>query len=184
MPKIVAEKINWIELGVKLFAKDGASAIVVDRMAKKLNCNRSSFYWHFESKQKFISEMINHWVETDTDLIINQVLKKKTTKEQFKMLVTIAYKFDPNVDFIFYLKRYAIKQKAIQKLIDEIDEQRIRFVLILLSKMGYSEEESLTKATIFYKHLIGYHEMIKYKKQSKNYVDDVYTELKHFIDLL
>lgn len=183
MPKIVAERKAWIKLGFELFAKQGISGIVVDKIAKQLSCNRSSFYWHFNSKSNFIDEILKYWIETDTNQIIEHTQKMSTIEEKFKVLIKEAFKSDPNVDFIFHLKRYAIKRKDIQKTIDEIDGHRISYVSSMLKELNYSEEEALSKAKIFYKYLIGYHEMIKYKKQNKNYIDDVYHELKYFIDL-
>jgi len=183
MPKIVAERTEWVRYGFELFARHGASALIVDKMARKLTCNRSSFYWHFNSKEKFIDEIIKYWVEFDTDQIINQVEKASTPDKKFKVFIATTFKSDPYIDFIFHLKRYAIKRKDIQTMIDKINKQRIDFVSSLLVDLGYSETESMEKASIFYKYLIGHHEMIKYKKQPKNHIEDIYQELKHFIDL-
>ena len=183
MPKIVAEKEDWIKLGFESFASHGASAIVVDKMASKLKCNRSSFYWHFSSKENFIDEILNYWIDADTNQIIAQVERGRNPKEKFRLLVKITFKADPYIDFIFHLKRYAIKRKDIQKIIDDIDDQRIAYVAALLEENGYEKEEALIKAGLFYKYLIGYHEMIKYKKQPRNYVEGVFQELNHFIEL-
>ena len=183
MPKIVADKIDWVKIGFKLFARQGASGIVVDKIAAKLKCNRSSFYWHFSSKEKFIDQIIHYWISIDTQQIVEQVEKKGTTQEQFRTLIKLAFKTDPNIDFIFHLKRYAFKRKDLERLIDEVDEQRIHFVAALLEKAGYTNNEAMVKSQIFYKYLIGYHEMIKYKKQSKDYVEEIYLELKHFIKI-
>ncbi len=183
MPKIVAERVAWIKLGFELFAKHGVSGIVVDKIAKKLSSNRSSFYWHFHSKDNFIDEILKYWIETDTNQIIEKTQKMRTVEEKFKVLIKEIFKSDPHIDFIFHLKRYAIRRKDIQKTIDEIDEQRIGFVISMLKDLQYSEKEALIRAKIFYKYLIGHHEMIKNKKQDKNYVEVVYHELKCFIDL-
>lgn len=48
--------------------------------------------------------------------------------------------------------------------------------------MGHSKKDSMIKAKIFYKHLIGYHEMIRYKKQRNNYVQEVLKEINQFIN--
>ena len=56
MPKIVAQKKDWIELGYKLFSETGISGIVIEKMSKILNCNKSSFYWHFKAKKEFIQQ--------------------------------------------------------------------------------------------------------------------------------
>jgi len=181
MPKIIAKKEDWIILGYKLFSEKGINGIVVEKMALKLNVNKSSFYWHFKTKKDFINEIISFWVSTDTNRIITAVESKPFGKEKFDRLIELAFKKEPYLDFIFFLKRYALKDKKIQSLIDKIDNQRIDYTKSILIEMGFSKNEASIKSTLFYKYLIGYHEMIRYKKQSKDYVNEVKSELSQFI---
>ena len=181
MPKIIAKKEDWIMLGYKLFSEKGISGIIVEKMALKLKVNKSSFYWHFKTKKDFLNEIISFWVTTDTDKIITTVESKPLANEKFDGLIALAFKKEPYLDFIFFLKRYALKDKKIQTLIDQIDNQRIDYTKSILIQIGFSESDAFIKATLFYKYLIGYHEMIRYKKQSKNYVEKVKTELNQFI---
>ena len=165
MPRIVAKKIDWVILGFKLFAERGESGLVVDDMAKTLKCNRSSFYWHFNTKKEFIDEVVDYWIDFDTEQIIKLSERLKSPKDKFTALLKIAFKKDPEMDFVFYLKRFARKHKHIQTAIDQIDQRRIDYVSSLLMGMGHDTNASKVKATLFYKYLIGYHEMIRYKKQ-------------------
>lgn len=181
MPKIIAKKEDWIILGYKLFSEKGINGIVVEKMALKLNVNKSSFYWHFKTKKDFLNEIISFWASTDTNRIITTVENKPLGKEKFNTLIALAFKKEPYLDFIFFLKRYALKDKKIQTLIDKIDSQRIDYTKSILIEMGFSENEAFLKSTLFYKYLIGYHEMIRYKKQSKNYIKEVKNELNQFI---
>lgn len=181
MPKIIAKKEDWINLGYKLFAQNGINGIVVEKMALKLKVNKSSFYWHFKTKKAFINEIISYWVSSDTNNIIKKVESKTSAKEKYDELIKLAFKKEPNLDFIFFLKRYALKDKNIQSLIDDIDHQRVKYTQQLLIDMGFSKKDSFAKATLFYKYLIGYHEMIRYKKQSKDYLKEVKIELNQFI---
>lgn len=181
MPKIIAKKEDWVILGYKLFSEKGISGIVVEKMALNLNVNKSSFYWHFKTKKDFLNEIISFWVSTDTNNIITMVESKPLGKEKFNGLIEFAFKKEPNLDFIFFLKRYALKDKKIQTLIDKIDSQRIDYTKNILIEMGFSENEAFIKSALFYKYLIGYHEMIRYKKQSENYIEEVKNELNQFI---
>ncbi len=183
MPKIVADKTEWIKLGFELFAQQGTAGIIVDKMANKLKCNRSSFYWHFSSKEEFINQLIDYWIENHTEQIIEATRKKCSAHKKFRDLVVQSFKKDLFLDFIFFLKRYALKRKDIAETIDKVDKQRIDFVVTLLQEIGHTKAEASVKASIFYKYLIGYHEMIRYKNQSENFVDEVYEELKQFIIL-
>ncbi|WP_103864645.1 MULTISPECIES: TetR/AcrR family transcriptional regulator [Aquimarina] len=181
MPKIIAKKEDWITLGYKQFSEQGIRGIVVEKMALQLKVNKSSFYWHFKTKKDFMNEIISFWVTIDTNKIVSSIEKKQSGKEKFEKLIELVFKKEPYLDFIFFLKRYAIKNKEIQLLIDEIDKQRIDYTKGILIEMGFSINEATIKSTLFYKYLIGYHEMIRYKEQSKNYVSNVKIELNQFI---
>ena len=183
MPKIIAQKEDWIKLGYQLFSEKGIAGIVIETMAKKLSCNKSSFYWHFKSKQAFITDLVAYWVETETIQIISNTEKVDGIKEKFARFLEITFKNEPYLEFIFFLKRYAKSHPEIQTIIDDIDAQRLNFTAHLFQELGYTKEIAQVKARIFYNYLIGYHEMLKNKKQSKNYLDQVKTDLNHFLNI-
>jgi len=181
MPKIIAKKQDWIILGYKLFAEQGVAGIVVEKMAKKLKVNKSSFYWHFKTKKAFIEEIVSFWITTNTNQIISMTNSEKSGKEKFEKLIELSFKKEPFLDFNFFLKRYALKVKNIQLVIDKIDNQRVEYTKNILKEIGFNENDAKIKALLFYKYLIGYHEMIRYKKQSVNYTKEVKTEINQFI---
>ena len=181
MPKIIAKKEDWINLGYGLFSEQGGSGIIVEKMAKILKVNKSSFYWHFKTKKEFIELLIIFWTNKETNRIINLTNNKKAGLQKFNTLIALIYKQDPFSDFVFYLKRYARKEKEIQTIIDEIDNQRIEYACKLLQEIGYSKQEAKIKSTLLHKHFIGYHEVIRYKKQSIDYEKEVKLELNQFI---
>ena len=113
MPKIIATKQDWIILGYEQFSENGIKGIVVEKMASILAVNKSSFYWHFKTKTDFVNEIIDQWVESDTNGIISNISNDLSGKEKFDKLVMISFKKEPYLDFIFFLKRYALKNKKI-----------------------------------------------------------------------
>jgi len=181
MPKLIANKQDWVSLGFKLFSEKGITGIVIEKMAEKLNVNKSSFYWHFKTKKEFVQRLIEFWIDNETEQIIRLTNNENSTSEKFRTLIALSYKKMPHQDFIFFLKRYAQKEKRIKTIIEKIDFQRVNYVKELLQEMGYSEQDANIKSSLFYKHLIGYHEMIRHKKQPRNYLTDVKKELNQFI---
>jgi len=183
MPKIIVTKEDWIKLGFNFFSEKGEAGIVVEKMAKKLKVNKSSFYWYFKTKQEFIEEVVKYWVFSETEQIINTNQTKRNAIDKWNEFLNIAFKNDPYLEFIYFLKRYALKHKEIQKTIDKIDNRRLSFVADLLEELGFSKENSNIKSSIFYNYLIGYHEMIRHKKQEGNYLETVKQEINHFIKI-
>ena len=183
MPKIVATKEQWVKLGYNLFAEMGIHGLNVDKMSTKLKCNRSSFYWHFKTKNDFVIEVIEYWIATETDQVIFEVEKGKTAKEKLELFLLIAFKNEPYLEFAFFLKRYALKNKNAQAIVDKIDKLRLEFTAQLFRDVGYTKKQSEIKANIFFKYLIGHHELNKNKKQVKNYLVPIKKELRHFLDI-
>jgi len=183
MPKIVAKKEDWIHLGYQLFTEHGKKGVIIDKMAKKLNCNRSSFYWHFKTKKAFINELVNYWVNIETQNIIHAIDKKKSAKEKFITLVTLSFAKNHHLDFVFYLKKYAQSNKKIRMAIRNIDKRRKDYAYSIMIEMGLSPEEAIIKTSILYKYLIGYHETMRYAPQNKNYVAEVLNEISHILPI-
>ncbi|UTW62403.1 TetR/AcrR family transcriptional regulator [bacterium SCSIO 12741] len=181
MPKIIATKEHWLELGYQEFSDKGSAGLVIEKMAQKLKVNKSSFYWHFSTKKDFLKQLVDYWILENTSKIIEAVNAEKSARERFEKLIELSFKKDPYIDFFFFLKKLAKADKKLFDLIDSIDRQRIEYTSQLLVQMGFSEEEANLKAGLFYKYLIGYHEMIRYKKQSKDYLKEVKKELSQFL---
>jgi AcrR family transcriptional regulator len=151
-------------------------------MSEKLKCNKSSFYWHFKTKKEFIYQLAVFWMENETKAIISLTNEEASASQKLNKLIEVTYKKMPFLDFIFYLKRYALKEKRVSKIIDEVDRLRIDYVYSLLIEIGYSKNNAKIKSSLLYKHLIGCHEMMRYKEQDESYMTDIKQEISHIIN--
>ena len=183
MPKIIAQKSDWLNLGFKLFSRKGPNGLIVERMAKTLKCNKSSFYWHFKSKELFIDELVQLWSFKDTQQIINLAEKAGDINEQYHRFVGLVFQKDPYLDFVFYLKRYALNETQYQTIIDQIDNQRIDYLISMLLAMDIGQVEAEIKSIILYRYLIGFHEMYRYKPLEPGYLKDVKRDIEMMLQI-
>jgi len=183
MPKIVAQKIDWLNLGFNLFSRKGPNGLVVEQMAKTLKCNKSSFYWHFKSKEAFIQELVKMWSYNDTQQIIDLAEKVGDITERYHRFIGLVFQKDPYLDFVFYLKRYALKNIQYQSIIDTTDNQRLDYLKSMLLELGVEEQQAEIKSIILYRYLIGFHEMYRYKPLEPGYLTDVKRDIKMMLDL-
>jgi hypothetical protein len=128
-----------------------------------------------------LTEIVSFWVSEHTNQIISLTASEKLGKEKFLKLIELSFKKDPFLDYTFFQKKYALKDKKNQLVIDKIDKQRIEYTKNILMEMNFSENEATIKSLLFYKYLIGCHEMIRYKKQVENYTTEVKAEINQFI---
>src|SRR6266700_2891912 len=64
---------DWLELGLKVLAKNGFTALKADLLAKAMGVSRGSFYWHFADVGAFHAAILNHWREVAAEAIIRNV---------------------------------------------------------------------------------------------------------------
>lgn len=55
-------KKPWIEEGYFVFATEGPTALKIERLAKNLSINKSSFYHHFATLDIFIATLLRHHI--------------------------------------------------------------------------------------------------------------------------
>jgi AcrR family transcriptional regulator len=51
---------RWIEAGYELFAAEGVNGILVEKIARVLDLNKSGFYHYFQTPDNFLNELFNH----------------------------------------------------------------------------------------------------------------------------
>ncbi|MFS4418598.1 TetR/AcrR family transcriptional regulator [Maribacter sp. 2307ULW6-5] len=182
MPKIIATKNDWVEAGLKKFSETGPDGLIVERLAKEINVNKSSFYWHFKTKKDYIDDIISLWIKRSTQDIIDSVEAESNAVLKFEKLIELCFNKKPYIDFFFHLKKYGSERPDVKKLLDEIDAIRIAFTENLLSEMGFNNVESRIKARVFYKYLLGHHEMSRYKVSDFKDIIKAREEIQTFID--
>lgn len=183
MPKIVAKKEEWVKIGFLRFSQAGLAGINVEKMARQMKCNKSSFYWHFKTKKNFVDEVIRYWIALETDNIITATEAEPTAMGKFMRLIELTFAEDPYIDFNFYLKKLAQTRKDVLAIVCQVDDKRVAYVWDLFRGMGVPENLCATNAALFYKYLIGYHEVNKYQKRPAHYLQHVKADLEHFLNI-
>ena len=82
MSKSIATKEDWLNLGLELFHVNGIAALVVEKMAKSLGVSKTSYYWHFKTRNDFVLELAEHWVKKGTESYIEASKKYNSDRDR------------------------------------------------------------------------------------------------------
>ncbi|MEZ5217777.1 MAG: TetR/AcrR family transcriptional regulator [Ilumatobacteraceae bacterium] len=63
----------WIDAGLSALAAGGPDAVRVDPLAKGLGVTRGGFYWHFDSRDAFLDELLDTWERRSIDEVVQRV---------------------------------------------------------------------------------------------------------------
>ena len=178
MPATKVKKIKWIKLGLKLFSIKGAEGINVEQMATKLDCNKSSFYWHFKTKKKFLNEVIQHWYKTSTTPLIEQLYKENVPKDKFEKFIRQTFKNTSRNDLMHHLRKLSQSDIMIKELLNDLNAERLNYISSLIKDLGYSKADADLKAEILMSFYVGWVELTN----CKTIIDD--DDIEHAIDLI
>jgi AcrR family transcriptional regulator len=164
MPKIIATDEDWLKLGLKYFSTGGVKALNVEKMATRLRCSKSSFYWYFDNRDVFINKMLNYWVRVGTDALVAEAENNQTPSRQLYSLLQQVFTDRRGQDFMFYLRKFAQTNAAAKLILDETERARTAYVAALLVQIGLEARVAQEKAEMIYAYYLGWYEQHKYQQ--------------------
>ena len=146
---------SWLNAAFTTLYEEGIDQVRIERLAKKLNVTKGSFYWHFKNRTELLDALIEYWNEEMT----------KTVLENAK-----TFHGDP-VDRIFYtlkdiisnertlydpvVRAWANHDPRAKKYVEKVDKLRLGFLIELFKDAGFDEEESEVRARMMYYYVLG-----------------------------
>lgn len=156
---IKATREDWINLALKTLISSGVDKVRVLTMSRELEVSRSSFYWYFTSRENLLDELLQHWRERNTKVILQHAGRPskniiRAVMNVFECWVDESL-FDPQLDFA--IRAWARSSRSTRRVIDEADNDRIEAIRLMFARHGYSAEDSFVRARVLYFMQIGYY---------------------------
>ncbi|MCZ8145949.1 TetR/AcrR family transcriptional regulator [Flavobacterium sp.] len=88
-------KQDWIISGYEMVAKSGFSGLKIEPLARTMNKNKSSFYFHFIDLDLFTYDLLNYHVESLKLLAFKESKAKRVNPDLIEILL------DHKIDILF-----------------------------------------------------------------------------------
>jgi AcrR family transcriptional regulator len=148
---------DWLDLAQRTLVEDGIDRVKVQIMAKQLGVARSSFYWHFESREDLHKAMLDDWLRKNTSPIIERAMRPEPDVNRALISVFECWideaMFDPALDIAVRL--WGRRSPAVRAVVVEADTLRVDAMRRMFLRYGYPEQESLIRARVIYFTQIG-----------------------------
>lgn len=133
----------WIDAGYEVFASEGPEALKVEKLARRVGVNKSSFYHFFADLEVFIEELLKHHF-SQAMIVVQKESEAKTQAELVGILM------DHKLDLLFNRRlRIHREVEAYNKCFEEINQYSIPALLPLWAKIiGLEERGSLAKMVL------------------------------------
>ncbi|MCZ4271881.1 TetR/AcrR family transcriptional regulator [Maritalea porphyrae] len=161
------DKTDWLLAAFKTLGEEGIDGVKVERIAKKLNTTKGSFYWHFADRPALLTQMLEFWEQEGTHEIINalddqgnsaseklRALARLSTATQIHGLDSIAVEGA--------LRAWAGQEPWVGDRIRATERARIEYVAHLLEQMGYDNPSAKEIAHQLYLMLLGLYSIMRH----------------------
>lgn len=184
MPKIVATELDWVKLGLQMFASGGIEALVVEQLAKQLRSSKTSFYWYFKNRHLFVERIVNYWHEKATSSIIAMIQQHQTLepKQKVQQLLAVMFSSNEGKDFVYHLRKLGASKPSYAEMLLQIEQQRLDYMSSLLKEYGLSDEAACRTSELLYSYYLGWHERNKHRTLSSKEAEKQINLLLPFIE--
>ena len=147
----------WIDAGLRALAAGGPDAVRIDVLAQQLGVTRGGFYWHFGSREAFLSELLDEWERRCTDEAMERV---ESAGGDARDKVWRAGMFTFSKDLLpidLAVRDWARRDRSVADRLRRVDNRRIDYLRTLIGSFCSDEDEVEARSMLAFSLAIGNH---------------------------
>jgi len=158
-------KQDWLEKGLEVLEREGASGVHVEGMARELGVAKSGFYWHFKDRDDLLRQMLDFWAHESTEVVTdNPELLRAPAEERLRLTMYRVLEHDlGGLDLSMHA--WAGRDPEVARLVRRVYAMRLEFIRGTFAELGFAGEDLEMRTRLF----VVYHswERTTFPKESK-----------------
>lgn len=150
---------TWVDTARLILVEEGIAGVKVDRLAQRLGVTRGGFYHNFRDREDLLDALLHRWEKACRflpDFPASRSLAKLGA--WFDCVADRLIEEDGyDHDFDMAVREWARSDQRAAWAVERSDRERMGVLQRFFDALGYSEDEALMRARIFYYHQIGYY---------------------------
>jgi len=134
-------KNDWLEAGLNVLGTASVAEISVEALAKGLGIAKSGFYWHFNDRGEYLSQLLDYWYRQVVEVISeNDQINELEPVTRLITAVEMIFRHDL-VKYELALHQWAATDKRAYKVVRKANRVRLGYAKALFAELGFSEDE-------------------------------------------
>jgi AcrR family transcriptional regulator len=146
-------RLEWLDAGLDTLSRFPALGIRVEKLARTLGIAKAGFYWHFENRDDYVTQLLEYWLHKVTEAITNN--PDILAMEPKARLITTAEilhdndlaRAEPSIQLL------AAQDKATAKVVRKANKLRLEYISNTLAEMGFKDDDLDMRAMLY----VAYH---------------------------
>lgn len=145
---------DWLAAGFELLRAQGAGALTIDRLTRRLGVTKGSFYHHFECREDFSHALLDRWERKLTQELIDSSRGGADFAERNRRLTLLGEQLsDPGLEMA--IRAWALQDPEVMAHQERVDRQRLAYLGELYGLLGKDPERTADLALIRYAFAVG-----------------------------
>lgn len=147
-------KKDWINAALDTLYTSGISAVRIEVLARELRVTKGSFYWHFKDLAALKVQMAEVWKATQLGFLTDMKTRQTGIAEKdLRALIDFTVSKDSRHDI--GIRAWSLHDKAVEKVVRDIDKARLKYIETIFSKMGFQGEDLQNRTRVLYFYQVG-----------------------------
>ncbi|BCY19557.1 TetR family transcriptional regulator (plasmid) [Leptolinea sp. HRD-7] len=144
---------DWLAAGFDVLVNEGAPALTIDTLTRKLNVTKGSFYHHFRNADDYQNALLESWEQQYTARVIEMSEAAGDPALVFDRFSRVLASELPDIEICF--RSWAFQDERVRSYVQRVDEARIAQARRWFEMMGYDSTRAEGLARMLYALLVG-----------------------------
>ena len=138
---------NWLAAALEVLKSEGIAKVSVVRIARDLGVTSGSFYWHFKDRNDLLRSLLDFWVRSQTEAILEKVDQGTPSERLLKLMETLT--LGEQARYEVAVRAWAGFDNMAAEVVRDTDKRRIEWVRSIFVELGFSGIEAEMRARLF-----------------------------------
>ena len=142
-------KAQWLEKSLEFLEESGIVSLSVNRLAKAMGTSRSSFYWHFKSRDDLILQLLNYWSHEYTGIVTdNNALKGLDAESRLAETVKMVRR-NRLTKYDLAMHTLAKVNPKAREVVDDVINKRLAHTRDIFKELGFQGNDLELRVHLF-----------------------------------
>ena len=146
-------KAEWLEAGLAALREGSVAEVTIERLARSLGIAKAGFYWHFESRDELLRQMLGHWTHELTEVVTgNPELRGLDPRSRLIASAEMVVDYDlASLDMA--IRQWALRDATAARAVRRVNKLRLDWIRGALEELGFEGDEAEMRTMLF----VAYH---------------------------
>lgn len=141
-------KSQWLEAALDVLENEGADAVRVQRLARKLEISKSGFYWHFKDRKDLLRQLLEYWTHEYTEIASkNELLLSLEPRERLHQLARMIHRHNLG-KYDVVIHAWAKTDPLAKAAVDKVTKIRLDFIRKIFRELGFDREQAEMRSVL------------------------------------